>query len=404
MAENVTYFGELADKFDALVAYDEKLLDNYVEGEGYSLSSMVFASTAMAFMTFAKGFVDVGRLGNGILIEGGWKGAGKDVLRALNFAGGAGAIISRGSKMLRLVQVGESCVPIAYTNALRLTGQRFLITLEDLISKAGLSMHFAVKVGTSLKSEMQIITTLRALGIPVKILKEITSKAGRMNFQELIKLVRSNPGGVVTFGVNGPKGAHQLYATFTRLGGVVIRDPSFKFKVYRSVADLEKAFTSTGYVTEGLIAFIPNALLTAAASVAETVGGLAGLPLAFQVIPVVTIPAGDAETAIQSLMIQDKLEGGAGGQNGGTIPSITGNYKGVPGKYHTVVRGDWLSKIAKHYYGNLKKWPVIYAANRKIIGRNPDLIVPNQKLFIPDLPLARIIAANSLPGGMSVPA
>ena len=27
MAENVTVFGDIADKFDALVAYDEKLLD-----------------------------------------------------------------------------------------------------------------------------------------------------------------------------------------------------------------------------------------------------------------------------------------------------------------------------------------------------------------------------------------
>ncbi|MEM9430206.1 MAG: hypothetical protein AAGA32_12000 [Pseudomonadota bacterium] len=45
---------------------------------------MVFASTAMAFMQFAKVFVDVGRLGNGVFVEGGWKGAGQDALRALN--------------------------------------------------------------------------------------------------------------------------------------------------------------------------------------------------------------------------------------------------------------------------------------------------------------------------------
>ena len=59
MSENVTVFGDIADKFDALVAYDEKALDEWVEESGYSLGSMVTASTLMAFMTFAKGFVDV---------------------------------------------------------------------------------------------------------------------------------------------------------------------------------------------------------------------------------------------------------------------------------------------------------------------------------------------------------
>jgi hypothetical protein len=45
MSGNVTVFGDIADKFDALVAYDEELLDNWVEEGGYSLGSMVAAST-----------------------------------------------------------------------------------------------------------------------------------------------------------------------------------------------------------------------------------------------------------------------------------------------------------------------------------------------------------------------
>jgi hypothetical protein len=104
MGENVTFFGDLADKYDALVAYDEKLLDQYVEESGYSLTAMALASTTIAFMEFAKGFTDIGRLGNGVLIERGWKGVGKDVLRALNVIGTAGAMASRGSSLLKLVQ------------------------------------------------------------------------------------------------------------------------------------------------------------------------------------------------------------------------------------------------------------------------------------------------------------
>ena len=54
MAENVTFFGDVADSFDALVAYDEKQLDSYVEAHGYSLGSMALASTTIAFMRFAQ--------------------------------------------------------------------------------------------------------------------------------------------------------------------------------------------------------------------------------------------------------------------------------------------------------------------------------------------------------------
>lgn len=50
---------------------------------------------------------------------------------------------------------------------------------------------------------------------------------------------------------------------------------------------------------------------------------------------------------------------------------------------HTVVPGDWLSKIAKRYYdGNWKAWTKIFEANRDQI-KNPDLIYPRQVFSIP---------------------
>ncbi len=49
---------------------------------------------------------------------------------------------------------------------------------------------------------------------------------------------------------------------------------------------------------------------------------------------------------------------------------------------YTVVSGDSLSKIAKHYYGDANKWHRIHEANRDQIS-NPDLIHPGQKLRIP---------------------
>ena len=51
------------------------------------------------------------------------------------------------------------------------------------------------------------------------------------------------------------------------------------------------------------------------------------------------------------------------------------------GKY-TVVKGDSLSKIARHFYGNANRWREIFEANQDQIS-NPDLIQPGQVLKIP---------------------
>ena len=53
------------------------------------------------------------------------------------------------------------------------------------------------------------------------------------------------------------------------------------------------------------------------------------------------------------------------------------------GRSYTVVKGDSLSKIAKHLYGDAQKWRNIYEANRDQI-KNPDLIYPGQTFTIPD--------------------
>jgi uncharacterized protein YidB (DUF937 family)/LysM repeat protein len=51
-------------------------------------------------------------------------------------------------------------------------------------------------------------------------------------------------------------------------------------------------------------------------------------------------------------------------------------------KTYTVVSGDNLSKIAKHFYGNANDWPKIFDANRDKLS-NPDLINVGQVLRIP---------------------
>ncbi|MGF1510906.1 MAG: peptidoglycan-binding protein LysM [Myxococcota bacterium] len=52
--------------------------------------------------------------------------------------------------------------------------------------------------------------------------------------------------------------------------------------------------------------------------------------------------------------------------------------------FHTVVKGDTLSKIAKEVYGDAMKYPVIFEANKPML-KDPDLIYPGQVLRIPPL-------------------
>jgi nucleoid-associated protein YgaU len=55
-----------------------------------------------------------------------------------------------------------------------------------------------------------------------------------------------------------------------------------------------------------------------------------------------------------------------------------------PAQFYTVVKGDSLSKIAKKYYGDAMKYPVIFEANKPML-EDPDLIYPGQVLRIPPL-------------------
>ena len=55
-----------------------------------------------------------------------------------------------------------------------------------------------------------------------------------------------------------------------------------------------------------------------------------------------------------------------------------------PTQWHDVVRGDTLSAIAKKYYGDASKYPVIFEANKPMLS-HPDKIYPGQKLRIPAL-------------------
>ncbi len=52
-------------------------------------------------------------------------------------------------------------------------------------------------------------------------------------------------------------------------------------------------------------------------------------------------------------------------------------------KFYTVKSGDTLGKIAKEFYGNAMKYPVIFEANKPML-KDPNKIYPGQVLRIPE--------------------
>ena len=112
-----------------------------------------------------------------------------------------------------------------------------------------------------------------------------------------------------------------------------------------------------------------------------------GLGLAFNSLTVKT--SADTVTIIGEVATQADSE---------KIALAVGNVEGVhqvdnqlvvanpepEAQYHTVVEGDWLSKIAKTYYGDATKYEAIFEANKPMLS-HPDKIYPGQVLRIPAL-------------------
>jgi len=63
---------------------------------------------------------------------------------------------------------------------------------------------------------------------------------------------------------------------------------------------------------------------------------------------------------------------------------MTVEHKEPEAQFYTVESGDSLSKIAKQYYGDAMKYPVIFDANKPML-KDPDKIYPGQVLRIPNV-------------------
>jgi LysM repeat protein len=353
---------DVAEWWEAQHTSSKQILDQYVE-DNPGLFSVMVATAAATAMQLGAGMVDVLRLGEGAA-EGTLKGFGTDALRLIGIAGplGKGAKLVQSARGARLARViadpgGGICAWVASTKALRQTAQKAFAAVDDLLKALDLPAL----------SEFPAIYTMRdVLGPLRRIGAEILEMGSVRTIAEVQRAVPRD-GSVVLFFVKwhntlkNQETRHALYAFYDYLGRFRIADRTGA--VVNSLEELHKIVPGYGGIGSAVpfeMALIKNVFM-------KFIGPKGTATLAMEVLAQL---AADPETVAQSVEVRKAAE----------LP------KPPTARYYTVQRGDSLSRIAQREYGDMYKWPVLYEANREVVGGNPDLIHPGQQLWIPELP------------------
>lgn len=92
----------------------------------------------------------------------------------------------------------------------------------------------------------------------------------------------------------------------------------------------------------------------------------------------------DLATKEKAVLVAGNTNGVASVEDKMTVKEIEEILEKDMAQFHTVASGDTLGKIAKTYYKNAMKYPVIFEANKPMLT-HPDKIYPGQVLRIPPL-------------------
>ena len=92
----------------------------------------------------------------------------------------------------------------------------------------------------------------------------------------------------------------------------------------------------------------------------------------------------DLATKEKIVLVVGNTNGIASVEDNMTVAEVEEIEVAAMAQFHTVVSGDTLGKIAKEFYGDAMKYPVIFEANKPMLS-HPDKIYPGQVLRIPPL-------------------
>ena len=362
---------DIADWWDEQHRTSKKAVDRFVD-DNPNLFGVVVGTAAITVMEMGAGLVDVLRFGQGAA-EGGVGGFAKDSLRLLGIVGPTGKVLkyanmARGARLSRLIldPGGGTCSWVAGSMALTRTGTRLAggpAVFTSVVDLARVVGQPIARLGVGFPFR-ELIKVLKQLGAKVGTVREIKT------LDDIAQLTKPN-GSVVLVSLKSTTEAtgHTIVAyrdAFHRLrfldrGGTRVTLP----RIYSSLDDIARKY-DTGF--EPVKAAVMDNVFV------KIVDGSAELAMS---VFFTTLAATQKqnETIAQTFEIHKKVV--AAGPAALATPKA---------RYHTVIAGECLSRLARQHYGDMQKWPIIHVANKGVIGKNPNLIRPGQKLVIPDLP------------------
>ena len=287
---------------------------------------------------------------------------------------GRGAKIVQASANAKLARLivdpgGGICGWVSGAQALRQTGTKAFAAVDDLARALGKSI--AELGGSQLASRVQLF---KQIGARISALRPVRS------FDDVAKMTQNN-GGVTMFNIFGKRMeggvlknvGHSVYAFRDNLGRLRILDRGGSAgklgEVFESLEGIVRKYGVQGQWTLKEAAVMENVF-------AKFMGSISSAPVfALDVYALAGLNRLEHETVAQAFEVHKVIM-----RQGKKALEQTNP------RYHSVAPGDWLSKIAQKYYGNMHKWPVIYEANRDVVGNDPNMIKPGQRLLIPALP------------------
>lgn len=280
-----------------------------------------------------------------------------DVLRGVGIAAEVGGLAQSARPLLGKLKLytdsgGGICTVMSIGNALRRTGQRFLLSLREIGEASGIPFSRILEEGLT---DPQMLAALRRIGAKFETIPVAQSWGNLVN-------IAKRTDGVVSLPLRSTLGGHT--ALLERVGnGVRIIDRS---GIYDSLAALSRRYGTVFSVD--------------AAGISAILRNVTG-----------RILSGVATLMMYSDGVVVKLDGKM------TVPQLDAKFKefkqsrqpvartGMAGASLVVARGDTLSGLASKHYGAIEYWPLLWDANRNVVGTNPNRLSLGMKLIVPPL-------------------
>ena len=351
---------DLAEWWEKNRKESDKALDEFVDAHPHWW--VVAAVTATA-MDVGAGTVDLLHFGEGAAE---FHETGKvapliqDVFRGVSIATSVGGAIKAARPLagkaigLYADAGGGICAPLSIGNAVRRTGQRFLLSLDEIAQAHGLPGISSVD---GLKMT-ESIAALRRLGTAFE---EIPA-AGSL---ERLSTTAKRGGGVVMFRVvdTVTKKGHRILLEKTWAGVRIVDRTGF----FQSLEDLSARYGCNFVVDSAAPAvFLKNAM-------SKLLNGL----------PTLMIYANGLTVKLTGNKTLPELD--AKFREFKSQKIVSGDPRGAAARTVTVSPGDTLSGLAQKNYGTSEYWPLLWDTNRRVVGPNPNAIRPGMVLQIPSL-------------------